>query len=117
MEHQAYTYLYNLLPAAGKRYLETVSYSEWVFVLKCAAISLTVLGVLCAAYSVFRFMGWRKYQGTWYSAKQFQLVVQEIYSGVREGRVPDYETMKILDEYVYGKKGSRLRRLTKADHI
>lgn len=82
---------------------------------------LTLLFIAVAmvftVYCFYKARGWHRYQGRWVSPEQFQKIVQELYDGVRSGRVPDYETMKILDEYVYGRKGSEIRRMTKADHI
>lgn len=110
-------FLYAYLPAWALPYVAKITPQQWLIVGNVAAAALFVCGLLLFAYSILRFLGWRRYQGTWVSPDQFEAIVQELYSGVRAGRVPDYKTMQILDEYVYGRKGSNIRKMTKADHI
>lgn len=109
--------LISFLPGWALPYINKLTLEQWRLVGLSLSALLALSGLLGFIYGLLRALGWRRYQGSWYSPDQFQLIVQELYSGVRAGRVPDYETMKLLDEYVYGRKGSQIRNLTKADHI
>jgi len=55
--------------------------------------------------------GYEKFKGHWYGPEDVQKLKQELYSGVREGRIPDAETMRFLDRHIYGKE-SNLRRMS-----
>lgn len=54
-------------------------------------------------YSFRRAFGHERFKGHWYSPEQFQSLKEELYTGVRNGRLPDSETMALLDRHVYGK--------------
>lgn len=110
-------YLINNVPDWALPYVYKLTPEQWFYLGYGASVLLMLFGLAVAIYGTLRALGWRRYQGTWYSPEQFQFIVQELYSGVRDGRVPDYETMKILDAYVYGRKGSHIRDMTRADHI
>lgn len=69
--------------------------------------------MLCAyafQYGIRRYLGHEKFKGRWYNASQIQLLKQELYEGVRQGRIPDSQTMAFLDRHIYGKE-SEIRRL------
>ena len=109
--------LLQYVPDWALPYVYKLTSQQWFYVAYTASVLLIVAGIVGTIYCTLRALGWRRYQGAWYSPDQFQLIVQELYSGVRDGRVPDFETMKILDEYVYGRRGSQIRDMTKRDHI
>lgn len=110
-------FLFSYLPGWALPYVNKLSFEQWRLVGLVVVGSFIVAACLFTVYCGFRAFGWRRYQGTWYSPDQFQAIVQELYTGVKDGRVPDYETMKLLDEYIYGRSGSHIRNMTKADHI
>lgn len=110
-------FLLDYLPAVAHPYVYKLTAAQWLLVGQVLALVVCVVGLAVLAYCVLRALGWRRFQGSWVSPDQFQAIVQELYTGVKDGRVPDYETMKILDEYVYGSKGSTIRKLNKSDHI
>lgn len=62
-------------------------------------------------YCFRRGFGYEKFKGEWYGPEDLQKLKQELYSGVREGRLPDAETMRFLDKHVYGKV-SKLRQIS-----
>lgn len=108
-------FLIDYAPAWALPYIYLLTEREWTMVFNTIfwLVMLTIL--LASAYCMLIGLGWRRYGGRWYSPKSFQALVQELYTGVREGRVPDYQTMKILDRHVYGPQGSRLRNMTRTD--
>lgn len=98
-------------------YIYRLTEREWQLVLNGLTGFAFLLVFLLSVYCLLRGLGWRRYRGRWYSPAKFEFLIQELYSGVREGRVPDFETMRLLDQYVYGRKGSDLRKLTQRDAI
>lgn len=83
-----------------------------------AAFAVGLLLLSYFSYYCFRRgLGHRRFKGRWYHADAYQTLIQELYSGVREGRLPDYETMRVLDRHIYGRSGSRIRSLTQKDVI
>ena len=57
-----------------------------------------------------------RFKGKWYTVEALHRLKQELYSGVREGRLPDSETMAFLDKHIYGKE-NKLRRLSGNDWL
>lgn len=108
--------LIRYLPDWALPYVYKIMPQQWLYLAYGGAVLLMLLGLVGTIYGTLRALGWRRYQGTWYSPEQFLQIVQELYTGVRDGRVPDYETMKILDEYIYGRNGSHIRNLTRSDY-
>lgn len=78
-------------------------------------VVITFIAINCwlTYYSFRRALGHRKFKGKWFNEDHFQALIQELYSGTREGRIPDYETMKLLDRYIYGRNGSDVRNMFK----
>ena len=74
-----------------------------------------VEGIVGGAWSTFYFFrlgfGWEKFKGRWYGPEDVQKLKQELYAGVRGGRLPDAETMAFLDKHIYGKE-SEFRRMS-----
>lgn len=82
-------------------------------------VSFGLFAILClfiAYYAFRRAAGHRRFKGKWYNADAYAQLIQELYTGVREGRVPDFETMELLDRHIYGKT-SALRQHAKRDAI
>ena len=111
------TWLIDNVPAALLPYVYMLTEQQWLMVANAAALLLIVAGLFGSIYCALRALGWRRFRGHWYSPQQFHALVQELYSGVKDGRVPDYQTMRLLDQYVYGPRGSDLRKLTQRDAI
>lgn len=109
--------LLSYMPEWALPYVYKLTFQQWLLVGYAACALLVLGGFSLAVYCFARALGYVWYQGRFHSPERWQAIVQELYSGVREGRVPDYETMKILDRYIYGRSGSSLRNLNKADHI
>lgn len=98
-------------------YIYRLTEREWMIVVNVVfAVGLLALSAF-SAYCFLRAAGWRRFKGRWYNAEQFAALIQELYSGVREGRVPDYETMRLLDRHIYGRNGSLIRDMTRRDAI
>lgn len=72
------------------------------------------VGMLFLAYFTYyafrRGFGHERFKGRWYAGETLQALKQELYSGVRDGRIPDSETMRFLDRHVYGRE-SAMRKL------
>jgi len=81
-----------------------------IWVIDAAYVVFVLLCIWASYYGYRRGLGHERFKGQWYSARQLQMLKQELYSGVREGRLPDSQTMAFLDRHVYGKE-SELRRL------
>jgi len=85
---------------------------QWLFVFFNLAFLIFAVVVLWFIYYSFRrAFGYQRFKGDWYSHQQFEILKQELYSGVRDGRLPDSETMRLLDRHIYGRKGSQLRNI------
>lgn len=107
----------DLAPDWALRYIYLLTVDQWRIV-GYAFLAVWIVG--CAAFAIYcglRAFGWRRFRGRWYSPQHFEALIQELYTGVREGRVPDYESMRLLDQYIYGRRGSDLRNLTQRDAI
>lgn len=76
------------------------------------AAACFILVLYFSYYCFRRGLGYTKFKGRWYGAEDTEKLKQELYSGVREGRLPDSETMRFLDRHVYGRKGSEMRNLS-----
>lgn len=69
-----------------------------------------VFAVFCLAclymiyYSFRRASGHEKFKGNWYRPAQLQALKQELFDGIKDGRLPDSETMAFLDRHIYGKE-------------
>lgn len=109
--------LIRYLPDWALPYIDRLTVEQWLVLGYAVCTILVGGGFLLAIYCFARAFGYVWYQGRFHSPLRWQAIVQELYSGVREGRVPDYRTMKILDRYIYGRSGSTLRDLNRADHI
>ena len=82
-----------------------------------AGFALFIITVLCGGYRLLRWAaGHTKFKGKWYSPDQFQALKEEIYFGYRNGRLPDSETMAMLDKHIYGKE-QELRRINGNDWL
>ena len=95
------------------KYLATVPLIWWI------NASFGLFSCLCLwaiYYCVRRALGHEKFKGKWYTAETLHQLKQELYSGVREGRLPDSETMAFLDKHIYGKE-NKLRRLSGNDWL
>lgn len=97
----------DLLPPALLRY---VSQIPPVWVINVVFALWLWLWCYVAVYGIRRYLGHEKFKGQWYNARQIQLLKEELYSGVRAGRLPDSKTMAFLDRHVYG-KDSEIRRI------
>lgn len=100
-------YVLDLLPPEFWRYLDQIP----PFWLINTAFALWLwLCLWVGYYGIRRGLGHERFKGQWYNAEQLQLLKQELYSGVREGRLPDSQTMAFLDRHIYGKE-NELRRI------
>lgn len=97
----------DLLPPELWRY---VSQIPPIWLINAVFAAWLWLCLYVAYYGTRRGLGHEKYKGQWYNGDQLQLLKQELYSGVRAGRIPDSQTMAFLDRHVYGKE-SEIRRL------
>lgn len=85
--------------------------SEWLWCAINVAFGLLFfVGFYLFYYCVRRGLGHEKFKGTWYRPDQLQKLKQVLYEGIREGRLPDRETMRFLDRHIYGKE-QELRKI------
>lgn len=110
-------WLLDVMPEWALPYAYRVTPYQWWVSLNIAFFAFVLIASGFSFYCFMRARGYVWYQGRFRSPDQWQAIVQELYSGVREGRVPDHKTMLILDRYIYGRRGSDLRNLTKQDYI
>lgn len=110
-------WLIEVAPDWALPYLYKLTPQQWFVIANVACGLFVLLSLIFAYYCFMRARGFVWYQGRFRSPDQWQAIVQELYSGVREGRVPDHKTMLILDRYIYGRSGSDIRNLTKRDYI
>lgn len=99
------------LPAWALSYYYTITPLHWWYAANAAVLSALAAGVWFAFYCFRRGFGYEKFKGDWYGPEDLQKLKQELYSGVRDGRLPDAETMAFLDKHVYGKE-SKFRRMS-----
>lgn len=88
-----------------------VTPEQWRYAGHAAFFCLLTGGAWFAFYCFRRGFGWEKFKGQWYGPEDAEKLKQELYSGVRDGRLPDAETMAFLDKHVYGKE-SEFRRMS-----
>jgi hypothetical protein len=108
------TYLDNILgilPESLLHYVRQIPPLWWWYTVNAVVLSLLAAALWFAYYCFRRAFGHEKFKGRWYGTEDMQKLKQELYSGVREGRLPDTETMAFLDKHVYGKE-SKLRRMS-----
>lgn len=108
--------LLDLLPQSVWPYIQLLSVEQWRMVGQAFCAIWIAAACWFSYYCIRRGLGHRKWHGQWYNPEQLQMLVQELYAGVKDGRVPDHETMVLLDEYIYGRQ-SDLRRLNRSDAI
>ena len=99
------------IPAWAWPYLDLVTPLQWWYAANAALLLCVVGSAWFAFYCVRRGLGWEKFKGEWYGPDDLQNLKQELYSGVRDGRLPDAETMAFLDKHIYGKE-SEFRRMS-----
>lgn len=101
----------SFLPAEWLSYYKQIP-AQWLFFgFNLLFLVVSAVGLWLAYYSFRRAFGYQRFKGHWYSHDNFEILKQELYSGVRDGRLPDSETMRLLDRHVYGRKGSQLRNI------
>lgn len=99
------------LPVWALTYYYQVTPLQWWYAANVALLSSIAAAAWFTFYSFRRWLGWEKFKGRWYSPDDAERLKQELYSGVRDGRLPDAETMAFLDKHVYGKE-SKFRRMS-----
>ena len=103
--------LLTYIPAWVWPYLNLVTPLEWWYVANIICLLLIGGGGWGALYWFRRALGYEKFKGEWYGPEDAQKLKEELYSGLREGRLPDVETMAFLDKHIYGKE-SEFRRMS-----
>ena len=103
-------YLLNFLPADVLTYVRQVPSIWWWYAANGAFLMFCCASAYFSFYCFRRARGYEKFKGSWYSPESLQNLKQELYSGVRDGRLPDRETMAFLDRHIYGKE-SQLRKI------
>jgi hypothetical protein len=99
------------IPAWAWAYINKVTPQQWWYAIN-AAIGLTMfLTLMFSYYCIRRGLGHHKFKGKWFGPADFENLKQELYSGVRDGRLPDSETMRLLDRHVYGSE-SKFRKMS-----
>lgn len=99
------------LPDIVWTYFYMVPASWWNYALNALVVVFVLICLRFTYYCFRRALGYVKFKGLWYSPEAFHLMKQELYSGVREGRLPDSESMRLLDKHVYGRGGSEIRNI------
>lgn len=95
--------IYEAIPPELWRYLVRVPFVWWI---NAAFVLWTFICLWAIYYGTRRYLGHERFKGQWYNARQLQALKQELYSGVREGRLPDSQMMAFLDRHIYGKKNA-----------
>lgn len=98
--------LLDYLPPWALNYFYQITPGQWWIAANVAFFVGCVLASWFAFYCFRRGFGWEKFKGRWYGPEDIQNLKQELYSGVRDGRLPDAETMAFLDKHIYGKESS-----------
>jgi hypothetical protein len=101
----------DFLPDQLLPYIHQVPLVWWLYAANFLFLALSIFCLWVVYYSFRRALGHEKFKGNWYTPSTLQKLKQELYSGVRDGRLPDSETMAFLDRHIYGKE-SELRRLS-----
>ena len=103
--------IFAYVPAWAYPYINMVTPLQWWYAAN-VVIGLALLLILFFSYyCIRRGLGHNKFKGKWFGPEDFENLKQELYSGVREGRLPDPETMRMLDKHVYGKE-SKFRKMS-----
>lgn len=105
--------IYDALPPVFWRYFDQIPPMWWI---NTAFVLWLALCLWVIHYGTRRALGHERFKGQWYNAKQLQALKQELYTGVREGRLPDSQTMAFLDRHIYGKENA-LRRVNGNDWL
>jgi len=107
----------NDMPESIAHYARQVPLTWWPYIVNGVFSVMALLCAWTAYYGIRRALGHERFRGSWYSHEQFEALKQEIYTGVREGRLPDSEMMALLDRHVYGRDGTQLRKLSGTDWL
>ena len=103
--------LLSYIPAWAWPYIDVLTLQQWWYLANVTIILAVALGASFTYYSFRRGLGYQKFKGHWYSHESFEKLKEELCSGIRDGRLPDSETMSMLDKHVYGMK-SNLRAVS-----
>jgi len=104
--NQLIPWLHSIFPALHK--VPSIWWHHAMNVLFFIVLLIVFYG---AYYSFRRAFGHEKFKGRWYTSQGIHNLKQELYTGVREGRLPDSQTMAFLDKHIYGKT-SAMRKLS-----
>jgi hypothetical protein len=104
-------FLLDYLPVWALPYYYHLTPLQWWYVANVVLLSSIAAGTWLAFYCFRRWLGWERFKGRWYGPEDAERLKQELWEGVRAGRLPDAETMAYLDQHVYGKE-SKFRRMS-----
>lgn len=102
---------FDYLPDIVVYYLSFIPRSWYSYALNSVFFVYASVCLYLIYYSARRAFGHEKFKGDWYRPGQLEALKQELYSGIKDGRLPDSETMAFLDRHIYGKE-RELRKLS-----